>query len=49
MQHWAPSEEESAGLTALPRTLDEAIALFEVSAIARDFFGDAFVDHYVAG
>jgi glutamine synthetase len=39
---------ESAGLTPLPRTLDEAITLFDASAIARDFFGDAFVDHYVA-
>ena len=33
---------------ALPRTLDEAIRLLDASAIARDFFGDAFVDHYVA-
>jgi len=39
---------ESAGLTPLPRTLDEAIALLDASAIARDFLGDAFVDHYVA-
>ncbi|MDP9236420.1 MAG: glutamine synthetase family protein [Chloroflexota bacterium] len=39
---------ESAGLTPLPRTLDEAIGLFDASAIARDFLGDAFVDHYVA-
>ncbi len=31
----------------LPRTLEQAIALFEVSAVARDWFGDAFVDHYV--
>jgi glutamine synthetase len=39
---------ESTGLTPLPRTLDEAIALLDASAIARDFLGDAFVDHYVA-
>ena len=31
----------------LPRTLEQAIALFEASAVARDWFGDAFVDHYV--
>jgi glutamine synthetase len=39
---------ESAGLAPLPRTLDEAIALLDGSAVARDFLGDAFVDHYVA-
>ncbi len=36
------------GLTPLPRTLDEAIDLLDGSAIARDYFGNAFVDHYVA-
>jgi glutamine synthetase len=36
------------GLTPLPRTLDEAVDLLDASAIARDFFGDGFVDHYVA-
>jgi glutamine synthetase len=39
---------KSEGLTPLPATLDHAIALFEASSIARDCFGDAFVDHYVA-
>ena len=31
----------------LPRTLEQAIELLEASAVARDWFGDAFVDHYV--
>ena len=39
---------ETAGLAALPRTLDEAIERLDASAVARDFFGDGFVDHYVA-
>jgi glutamine synthetase len=39
---------ESEGLTPLPRTLDEAITRLDASTIARDFLGDAFVDHYVA-
>jgi glutamine synthetase len=39
---------ETAGLPPLPRTLEQAIDLLNASAIARDFFGDAFVDHYVA-
>ncbi len=39
---------EAEGLPPLPRTLDQAIDLFEASAIGRDFLGDAFVDHYVA-
>lgn len=32
----------------LPRTLRDAVALFEQSALARDWFGADFVDHYVA-
>ncbi len=32
----------------LPKTLGEAIELFERSALARDFFGADFVEHYVA-
>jgi len=36
-----------AGLPPLPRTLEQAIDLFEHSAVAREFFGDPFVDHYV--
>lgn len=35
------------GLAALPRTLEQAIDLFETSAVGRVYFGDAFVDHYV--
>jgi glutamine synthetase len=35
------------GLPPLPRTLDQAIDLLDRSEIARDFLGDAFVDHYV--
>ena len=36
------------GLPPLPSTLSEAIELFEASAIARDWFGDGFVEHYAA-
>ena len=32
----------------LPRTLAQAIDLFESSALARAYFGDAFVDHFSA-
>ncbi len=32
----------------LPRTLEEAAALFSASTVARDWFGDAFVDHFAA-
>ena len=39
---------DAEGLAPLPRTLEEAIGLFERSDVARDFFGDAFVDHYAA-
>lgn len=35
-------------LPALPRTLDAAIDLLDGSALAREYLGDAFVDHYVA-
>ncbi len=31
----------------LPGTLAEATTLFEASAVARQAFGDAVVDHYV--
>jgi len=37
-----------AGLPELPRTLDSAIDLLNKSAVARDFLGDPFVDHYVS-
>lgn len=33
---------------SLPRSLDEATTRFEQSERARAFFGDAFVDHFVA-
>ncbi|MGH7623455.1 MAG: glutamine synthetase family protein, partial [Gemmatimonadaceae bacterium] len=36
------------GLRPLPPTLEAAIDLLDASAIARDWFGDAFIDHYVA-
>ena len=39
---------EAEGLTPLPRTLEDAIERLSGSAVARDFLGDAFVDHYVA-
>jgi glutamine synthetase len=32
----------------LPRTLEEATARLEQSSVARELFGDAFVDHFVA-
>jgi len=31
---------------ALPRSLEESVGRFESSAVARDYLGDAFVDHY---
>jgi glutamine synthetase len=33
---------------ALPRSLGDAAAAFRQSAIARDWFGDTFVDHFAA-
>ena len=30
-----------------PRTLAEAMTLFDASAVAREAFGDAVVNHYV--
>jgi glutamine synthetase len=39
---------ETAGdVERLPGTLAEAATLFDASAIARQAFGDAVVDHYV--
>jgi len=35
-------------LPRLPRTLEHATARFRKSPLARDFFGDAFVDHFAA-
>jgi glutamine synthetase len=31
----------------LPRSLPEAVERFAGSALAREYFGDEFVDHYV--
>ncbi len=39
---------ETEGLQPLPRTLEAALDLFEKSNVARDWFGDGFVDHYTA-
>ena len=39
---------EADGLPQLPPTLESAVDLLDASAIARDWLGDAFVDHYVA-
>ena len=36
------------GLPRLPRTMAEALEQFERSDLARDFFGDGFVEHYAA-
>ncbi len=47
----APPPTENAYTTsapALPRTLAEAVALFQASSFTRAAFGDAFVDHYAA-
>jgi glutamine synthetase len=32
----------------LPRSLHEAVEAFAASAVAREYFGDPFVDHYTA-
>ncbi|HET8547395.1 MAG TPA: glutamine synthetase, partial [Bryobacteraceae bacterium] len=32
----------------LPKTLEQAVELFRNSALARDWFGDEFVEHYAA-
>jgi glutamine synthetase len=39
---------DADGLPQLPPTLESAVDLLDASAIARDWLGDAFVDHYVA-
>ena len=38
--------DQAAEAPALPRSLAEAVDRFGDSAIAREFFGDEFVDHY---
>ncbi len=47
----APIEGENRGaenIERLPRTLERATAVFKQSKLARDFFGDAFVEHFAA-
>ncbi len=47
----APIEGENRGaesIERLPRTLERSTALFKQSKLAREFFGDAFVDHFAA-
>ena len=47
----APLEGDAARaakIPRLPRTLEQATANLKRSKFARDFFGDAFVDHFVA-
>ncbi len=46
-----PIEGENRGaenVERLPRTLERATAVFKQSKLARDFFGDAFVEHFAA-
>ena len=42
------SEAEWPRELSLPRTLADAAAAFSHSAVARDWFGDTFVDHFAA-
>ena len=47
----APIEGENRGaenIERLPRTLERSTAVFKQSKLAREFFGDAFVDHFAA-
>src|SRR6185369_17947486 len=41
------SAYQETSIPRLPRTLAEATATLAESRIARELFGDAFVDHYV--
>lgn len=41
-------ENPGEGTRALPGTLREATALFRESSVARELFGDTFVDHFAA-
>jgi glutamine synthetase len=43
----AGSAYQSTSIPRLPRTLAEATSKLEGSTIARELFGEAFVDHYV--
>ena len=47
-RRWSKAMPSVGGLQPLPQTLAEAVERFESSAIARDYFGDGFVDHYSA-
>ena len=42
----AGSANKANDAPAVPRSLDEAIERFAGSAIAREYFGDEFVDQY---
>ena len=47
----APIEGENRGaenIERLPRTLERSTTVFKQSKLAREFFGDAFVDHFAA-
>ena len=37
---------KASGAPVLPRSLGEAVELFSESVIAREYFGDEFVEHY---
>jgi glutamine synthetase len=39
---------DAAEASPLPRTLAEAVRLFQTSEVTRRWFGDTFVDHYAA-
>jgi len=41
-------ENPGEGTRSLPGTLREATALFRASTVARELFGDTFVDHFAA-
>lgn len=41
------SAYNNKNLAALPKTLEEATALMKNAAVAKELFGDAFVDHFV--
>ena len=38
----------AGAVPGLPRSLGEALDLLDASAMARDWFGEDFVDHFVA-
>jgi glutamine synthetase len=49
LRPWPPVVDGyNSGSKPLPRSLAEATRLLKASELARDWLGDAFVDHYVA-